>query len=105
MSQHHESDTRGDSAHRRAVRPLRVTAGSCADESGAVREIVEERDASPAQREINESNSSVYAFDAEFLAAALAELGRDNAQDELYLTDVVKIARGQGRSVRLVPGR
>ena len=69
------------------------------DESGTVREIVEERDATPAQREIKESNSSVYAFDGEFLAAALAELGRDNAQGELYLTDVVKIARGHGRSV------
>ena len=73
MSQHHESEhavtlltaeLSDPSGYGRIVR----------DESGAVREIVEERDASPAQREINESNSSVYAFDAEFLAAALAEL-------------------------------
>ncbi len=69
------------------------------DESGAVREIVEDRDATVAQREITECNSSVYAFDIAFLAAALAELGRDNDQGELYLTDVVKIARRNDRTV------
>jgi bifunctional UDP-N-acetylglucosamine pyrophosphorylase / glucosamine-1-phosphate N-acetyltransferase len=41
----------------------------------------------------------VYAFDAEVLAAALAELSTDNAQGELYLTDVLGIARAAGRRV------
>jgi bifunctional N-acetylglucosamine-1-phosphate-uridyltransferase/glucosamine-1-phosphate-acetyltransferase GlmU-like protein len=41
-------------------------------------------------------NTSVYAFEADFLHAALARLRPDNDQEELYLTDVVSIAAGDG---------
>ena len=54
-----------------------------------VTEIVEQKDATPAQAEIAEINSGVYAFDAEVLADGLARLSTDNAQGELYLTDVL----------------
>ncbi len=67
-----------------------------------VAEIVEHRDATPEQRAIDEINSSVYVFDAAVLRAGLARLGRDNAQGEVYLTDVVAIARGDGGAVRAV---
>ena len=68
-------------------------------ESGAVRAIVEHKDADAATREVREINSSVYAFDAAQLRAALSQLTTDNAQGEEYLTDVVAIHRAAGLAV------
>jgi len=70
--------------------------------TGAVERIVEEKDADDAQRAIREVNASVYVFDAAVLRGALARLDRDNAQGEVYLTDVVAIARADGGAVRAV---
>lgn len=61
--------------------------------------IVEQADASPSQREIREVNAGVYAFDAAALRSALNRLRSDNAQHELYLTDVISILRGDGQIV------
>ncbi|HEY0227356.1 MAG TPA: bifunctional UDP-N-acetylglucosamine diphosphorylase/glucosamine-1-phosphate N-acetyltransferase GlmU [Mycobacterium sp.] len=61
--------------------------------------IVEEADATPAQREIREVNAGVYAFDVAALRSALARLSSNNAQQELYLTDVIGILRGDGQTV------
>ncbi|NIH87171.1 bifunctional UDP-N-acetylglucosamine diphosphorylase/glucosamine-1-phosphate N-acetyltransferase GlmU [Amycolatopsis granulosa] len=69
------------------------------DAAGAVTGIVEQKDATPGQLEIDEINSGVYAFDAAVLAEALSRLSTDNAQGELYLTDVLSIARADGRRV------
>ena len=66
-------------------------------EGGRVSRIVEEKDASPSEREITEINSGIYAVEAEFLFKALAGLTSDNAQGEQYLTDIVTIAADQGR--------
>lgn len=68
--------------------------------TGDVLGVVEHRDADPAQRAIAEINSSVYVFDAAVLRSALGRLGRDNSQGELYLTDVLAIARADGGAVR-----
>ncbi len=68
--------------------------------SGDVEGIVEEKDADDEQRAIQEINSSVYVFDAAVLRGAFGRLGRDNAQGEVYLTDVLAIARGDGGRVR-----
>jgi bifunctional UDP-N-acetylglucosamine pyrophosphorylase/glucosamine-1-phosphate N-acetyltransferase len=68
-------------------------------EDGSVHAIVEEKDADDAQRAIREINSGIYAFDGEVLAGALKRVGRDNAQGEVYLTDVLAIARGDGGRV------
>jgi bifunctional UDP-N-acetylglucosamine pyrophosphorylase / glucosamine-1-phosphate N-acetyltransferase len=62
--------------------------------------IVEHADATPSQREIREVNAGVYAFDVAALRSALSRLSADNAQQELYLTDVVAILRGDGRTVQ-----
>jgi bifunctional UDP-N-acetylglucosamine pyrophosphorylase/glucosamine-1-phosphate N-acetyltransferase len=70
------------------------------DELDEVIGIVEHRDADPAQREVNEVNSGIYAFDAEVLADGLARIGSGNDQGELYLTDLVGIARADGRQVQ-----
>lgn len=69
------------------------------DEAGAVASIVEHKDATETQAAIGEINSGVYAFDAAVLIDGLARLSTDNAQGELYLTDVLGIARGDGKRV------
>ncbi|SEB57201.1 UDP-N-acetylglucosamine pyrophosphorylase /glucosamine-1-phosphate N-acetyltransferase [Nocardioides exalbidus] len=66
---------------------------------GDVEAIVEEKDASPLQREIDEINSGILAFDAEFLVSALPRISNDNAKGEYYLTDAVGIAREDGLTV------
>jgi bifunctional UDP-N-acetylglucosamine pyrophosphorylase/glucosamine-1-phosphate N-acetyltransferase len=70
--------------------------------TGDVLAIVEHKDATPEQREIREINSSVFVFDAAVLRRGLAGLGTDNAQGEVYLTDVVASARAEGGAVRAV---
>jgi bifunctional UDP-N-acetylglucosamine pyrophosphorylase / glucosamine-1-phosphate N-acetyltransferase len=62
--------------------------------------IVEEFDATPSQKAIGEVNAGVYAFDMEDLRSALDRLRPHNAQQELYLTDVISIIRQDGRIVR-----
>lgn len=74
-----------------------------APETGDVLEIVEERDADDSQRLITEVNTSIYVFDASVLRTALGGLDRDNAQGEVYLTDVLSVARKSGGSVRALP--
>ncbi|GAA3473761.1 bifunctional UDP-N-acetylglucosamine diphosphorylase/glucosamine-1-phosphate N-acetyltransferase GlmU [Nonomuraea roseola] len=69
------------------------------DAAGAVLEIVEEKDATPAQRAIREMNSGVYAFDGLLLADAVKRVSTDNAQGEEYLTDVLSILREEGHRV------
>jgi len=69
---------------------------------GQVAGIIEERDASDVQRAITEVNPGLYAVRAELLFQLLAELGTDNAQGELYLTDVVGLAARAGHRVRTV---
>ena len=73
------------------------------DDEGDVVAIVEEKDASREQREINEINSGILAFDAEFLVSALPRLGNDNAKGEYYLTDTVQLAQDDGLTVGAYP--
>ncbi len=61
--------------------------------------IVEQKDTTPEQAAITEINAGIYVFEADVLRAGLASLTTDNAQGELYLTDVVKFARSQGLNV------
>jgi bifunctional UDP-N-acetylglucosamine pyrophosphorylase/glucosamine-1-phosphate N-acetyltransferase len=68
-------------------------------DDGSVSSIVEQRDADEAVRAVREINSGIYAFDAELLRSALGQVTRDNSQGEMYLTDVVAIARAAGRPV------
>ncbi|MFI6296054.1 bifunctional UDP-N-acetylglucosamine diphosphorylase/glucosamine-1-phosphate N-acetyltransferase GlmU [Nonomuraea sp. NPDC050790] len=69
------------------------------DESGAVLQIVEHKDATEAQRAIDEMNSGIYAFDGLLLADAVKRVSTDNAQGEEYLTDVLSILREDGHRV------
>jgi bifunctional UDP-N-acetylglucosamine pyrophosphorylase/glucosamine-1-phosphate N-acetyltransferase len=66
---------------------------------GRVRGIVEQRDATPAQRAITEINPGFYCIRAEVLFPMLRRLRANNAQGELYLTDLVGMAAGDGLRV------
>ncbi|MBG6224126.1 bifunctional UDP-N-acetylglucosamine pyrophosphorylase/glucosamine-1-phosphate N-acetyltransferase [Arthrobacter sp. CAN_A2] len=72
------------------------------EEDGTVLAIVEHKDASPEQRAIREVNSGIYAFDAAVLRRALTQVDASNAQGEMYLTDVLAIARADGGRVAAV---
>lgn len=73
------------------------------DASGHVVEIREQRDLrSDEERAIKEWNPGIYAADVAFLRRALDALEPNNAQGELYLTDIVKLAVGQGGRVATV---
>ncbi|MBA2365217.1 MAG: bifunctional UDP-N-acetylglucosamine diphosphorylase/glucosamine-1-phosphate N-acetyltransferase GlmU [Actinobacteria bacterium] len=61
--------------------------------------IVEERDASPQEREVREVNAGVYVFDVDALGSVLPKVDAENSQGEYYLPDVVELLRSQGLSV------
>jgi bifunctional UDP-N-acetylglucosamine pyrophosphorylase/glucosamine-1-phosphate N-acetyltransferase len=60
---------------------------------GQITRIVEERDATPSQRNIREINSGIYALKLKPLFDALRQIASENAQDEYYLTDLISIYR------------
>jgi len=66
------------------------------DATGNVVGIREHKDATPEERAIGETNPGVYVARAPFLRKAITEIRPDNAQRELYLTDVVALAAGAG---------
>jgi len=57
--------------------------------------IVEHRDATDAEREVAEINSGIYVFDVDALRAGLGQLGTDNDQHQIYLTDMVSWIRAR----------
>ncbi len=61
--------------------------------------IVEEKDATDAQRAVKDVNSGAYWFETNALLAALPEIGNDNAKGEYYLTDAAGILTAAGRRV------
>jgi bifunctional UDP-N-acetylglucosamine pyrophosphorylase / glucosamine-1-phosphate N-acetyltransferase len=64
--------------------------------------IVEQKDASPAEREIHEINSGIYAFALDGLFDAVRGIAAENAQHEYYLPDLVAIYREKGAIVETV---
>ncbi|MEZ5161437.1 MAG: hypothetical protein R2709_12295 [Marmoricola sp.] len=69
------------------------------NDQGQVEAIVEHKDASDEQRLVDEINSGILAFDADFLDRALPLLSNANAAGEYYLTDTVALARQAGETV------
>lgn len=70
------------------------------DVNGSVQAIVEHKDATSAQRAIDEINTGVFVLPAAPLAAWLNRLSPDNTQGELYLTDVIAMAVDDGIDVQ-----
>jgi bifunctional UDP-N-acetylglucosamine pyrophosphorylase/glucosamine-1-phosphate N-acetyltransferase len=69
------------------------------NENGLVEKIVEHKDATEAERKINEINTGTYCFDNASLFEALKKVSNDNVQGEYYLPDVVEILKNQGEVV------
>jgi bifunctional UDP-N-acetylglucosamine pyrophosphorylase/glucosamine-1-phosphate N-acetyltransferase/UDP-N-acetylglucosamine pyrophosphorylase len=73
------------------------------DRSGQFEGIVEEKDATDAQRKITEVNMSTYLFECRRLLESLEGLQDRNAQKEFYLTDCPGILKAAGAEVRALP--
>lgn len=70
------------------------------DTGGAVQRIVEQKDATEAEKAIREINTGIMTMPTERLADWLGRLNNDNAQGEYYLTDIVALAVAEGLPVR-----
>lgn len=66
------------------------------DDSGALLKIIEEKDASQSEKTFTEVNTGTYVFRAEQLYKNLDRLSQENAQKELYITDMIGILRERG---------
>ena len=69
------------------------------DDAGAVERIVERKDATDEELAVNEINSGLYAFDAAWLRGRIRALHPSPKSGELYLTELVELAREDGRLV------
>lgn len=77
----------------------RIVRGS----NGSVEAIVEEKDATAAQKQIQEINAGAYIFNYAALQSALARLNNNNAQGEYYLTDVISLLAADGLQLDTLP--
>jgi bifunctional UDP-N-acetylglucosamine pyrophosphorylase/glucosamine-1-phosphate N-acetyltransferase len=69
---------------------------------GQLARIVEEKDATPSERDIAEINAGIYAFELDGLFDAIRSIASANAQREYYLPDLIAIYRGRGLRVGTV---
>ncbi|HSW13834.1 MAG TPA: bifunctional UDP-N-acetylglucosamine diphosphorylase/glucosamine-1-phosphate N-acetyltransferase GlmU [Solimonas sp.] len=69
---------------------------------GRVLRIVEQKDATPAEKAIREVNTGIFCVPNELLQAWLPKLGNQNAQGEYYLTDIIAMAAAEGVAVHTV---
>jgi bifunctional UDP-N-acetylglucosamine pyrophosphorylase/glucosamine-1-phosphate N-acetyltransferase len=67
-------------------------------EGDTVVKIVEARDATEKEKEINEINTGIYCAERKFLFESLDQIGKENAQGEYYLTDIFEIAERENRN-------
>ncbi len=69
------------------------------DEQGRVRRIVEQKDATEAERQVREINTGILVAPLAQLRDWLGRVGNDNAQGEYYLTDIIGLAVADGVEV------
>ncbi|MFZ2842898.1 bifunctional UDP-N-acetylglucosamine diphosphorylase/glucosamine-1-phosphate N-acetyltransferase GlmU [Psychrobacter sp.] len=69
------------------------------DQAGNIEAIIEQKDASSDEQQIQEINSGIYCVDNALLHKYLPKLTNDNAQQEFYLTDIVKMAVADGITI------
>ncbi|WP_296204563.1 bifunctional UDP-N-acetylglucosamine diphosphorylase/glucosamine-1-phosphate N-acetyltransferase GlmU [Psychrobacter sp. UBA3962] len=72
------------------------------DEQGNIIAIVEQKDANEQEQAIREINSGIYCVDNTLLHKYLPNLSNDNAQQEYYLTDIVKMAVADGIAITAI---
>lgn len=73
------------------------------DDEGEFAGIVEEKDATDAQRQVTEVNMSTYVFECRQLERSLSKLTNDNKQNEYYLTDCPGILKREGARIDALP--
>ncbi len=71
-------------------------------EDGQILKIVEEKDASEMEKEIDEINTGVYLFELPLIRDVIKNLKSNNAQNELYLTDVIGLINAAGKKAYAV---
>ena len=71
-------------------------------DSGEVKEIVEQKDCNEAQLETKTVNAGIYCVNTQLLNRYIPLLSNDNAQEEYYLTDIIKMAVDEGKTVHPV---
>lgn len=69
------------------------------DKVGNISRIVEQKDTTKEERQINEINSGIYCFNGKMLKHGLENINDNNAQGEFYLTDVIEILKHEGYNV------
>lgn len=69
------------------------------DRVGIVEKIVEQKDASVSEVQVQEINTGTYCFDNELLFEALNQIDTNNAQGEYYLTDIIEILKKADHTV------
>jgi UDP-N-acetylglucosamine diphosphorylase/glucosamine-1-phosphate N-acetyltransferase len=69
------------------------------DENDRIAKIVEYKDATNREREVNEINTGIYCFNSKLLFNALEQIDNDNRQQEYYLTDTLAILNSMGKKV------
>jgi len=69
------------------------------DANGNLLKIIEQKDASEEEKQINEINAGMYTFDGKLLKYALSKLNNNNVQGEYYLTDTIEILLNEGKKV------
>lgn len=70
--------------------------GRIVRENNLLKKIIEEKDCTEAEREINEINSSIYLADYDFLVEGVKSLKPNNAQGEYYFTDIIAFGVEKG---------
>lgn len=73
------------------------------DDNNEVVGIVEQKDCNDEQKKIKESNAGFYIFNADWFWKNITDLKSENAQKEYYLTDMIEIAKAQGKRIIALP--
>ena len=97
LTTHHAASAALTVVTARVTRPYGY--GRVVRKEGRLSRIVEERDASDTQRQLNEINGGIYALDLEPLFDALRDIRRAGAAGEIYLPSLVKVYRRRGLPV------
>jgi len=71
-------------------------------DNSSILKIVEEKDASDSEKEIDEINTGVYLFELKVLKEVIGKLKNNNSQKELYLTDVISLITAEGKSAQAI---
>lgn len=73
------------------------------DSAGSVLEVIEQKDATPEERQIKEINAGFYCFDARFLSLRIGDVTVSPVSGEYYLTEMIEIAKKNGDKVVALP--